>query len=96
MGVGPVDPSPAKERREAPPSDWELLAGDRDSNGRGQRPTRIPRPPSRATRDEELVLLGFFLLGPGFLDDLLGDERGDFFVVGELHRVAAAAAGHGA
>src|SRR5437773_11797100 len=33
------------------------------------------------------VLLGFLLLGFGFLDDLLGQERRHLLVVGELHGV---------
>src|SRR3989475_11499740 len=40
------------------------------------------------------VLLGLLLLGLGFLGDLLGQERRDLLVVGELHRVGAPPAGH--
>src|SRR5262245_43651577 len=41
-----------------------------------------------------LVLLGALLLGLHLLDDLISEEGGNLFVVRELHRVAAAAAGH--
>jgi len=40
------------------------------------------------------VLLGLLLFGLRLLDDLVRQERRDLLVVGELHRVGAAPAGH--
>src|SRR4029450_5986382 len=71
-------------------------------------PMRYERPPDSSLRicwkiigaysttktPPALVLLGALLVRLHLLDDLLREEGGDLFVVGELHRVAAAAAGH--
>src|SRR4029453_1824854 len=47
-----------------------------------------PRPPTA------LVLLGLLPLSLRLLDDLVGEEGRDLFIVRELHRVAAPPAGH--
>src|SRR5207249_1248655 len=79
---------------------WRL-GGDSPTSGayRDGGPRNGPQTPQtfgapRRSRGAPLMPRGFFLLGLGFLHDLVGLEGRHFLVVGELHRVTAAAAGH--